>query len=64
MTKLAPIRATVRPLDLAQHLFEVELTIPAEALREGAVAALAAWTPGSYLVRDYARFLDRMRLRA
>ena len=61
-SKLAPIRATVRPLDLAQHLFEVELVIPAEALREGAVAALAAWTPGSYLVRDYARFLDRVRL--
>ena len=62
-SNLAPIKATVRPLDLAQHLFEVELAIPAEALREGAVAALAAWTPGSYLVRDYARFLDRVRLR-
>ena len=61
-SRLAPIRATVRPLDLAQHLFEVELAIPAEALQGGAVAALAAWTPGSYLVRDYARFLDRMRL--
>jgi len=62
MTKPAPIRATVRPLDLAQHLFEVELALPAEAVREGAVAALPAWTPGSYLVRDYARFVDRVRL--
>lgn len=61
MTKLAPIRATLRPLDLPQHLFEVELTLPAEALAQGAVAALPAWTPGSYLVRDYARFVDRMR---
>lgn len=61
-SRLAPIRATVRPLDLAQHLFEVELELPAEAVREGAVAALAAWTPGSYLVRDYARFLDQVRL--
>ncbi|HJV39616.1 MAG TPA: PDZ domain-containing protein [Geothrix sp.] len=62
MAKLAPIRATLRPLDLPQHLFEVELTVPAEALGSGAVAALPAWTPGSYLVRDYARFVDRVRM--
>ncbi|HJW72189.1 MAG TPA: hypothetical protein VJ486_04980 [Geothrix sp.] len=61
MARLQPIRATVRPLDLAQHLFEVELVIPAEAVVSGAVAAMAAWTPGSYLVRDYARFVDRVR---
>jgi predicted metalloprotease with PDZ domain len=59
--KPAPIRAILRPLDLAQHLFEVELVFPAEALAQGAVAALPAWTPGSYLVRDYARFVDRVR---
>ena len=58
---LRPVKATVRPLDLAQHLVEVELIVPGEALREGAVAAMAAWTPGSYLVRDYARFVDRVR---
>ncbi|WP_243383023.1 M61 family metallopeptidase [Geothrix alkalitolerans] len=62
MAKLAPIRATLRPLDLPQHLFEVELAVPAEALSSGAVAALPAWTPGSYLVRDYARFVDRVRV--
>jgi predicted metalloprotease with PDZ domain len=62
MAKPAPLRATLRPLDLAQHLFEVELVLPAEALAQGAVAALAAWTPGSYLVRDYARFVDRVRV--
>ena len=62
MAEPAPIRAVLRPLDLAQHLFEVELTFPAEALAQGAVAAMAAWTPGSYLVRDYARFADRVRV--
>ncbi|HCZ33204.1 MAG TPA: peptidase M61 [Holophagaceae bacterium] len=62
MTKLAPIRAILRPLDLSQHLLEVELTLPAEAVASGAVAALPAWTPGSYLVRDYARFVDRVRI--
>jgi len=61
MAKPAPIRATLRPLDLAQHLFEVELVFPAEAVARGGVAALPAWTPGSYLVRDYARFMDRVR---
>jgi predicted metalloprotease with PDZ domain len=44
------------------HEIEVELTVPAGAASEGAVAALPAWTPGSYLVRDYARFLDRVKV--
>jgi predicted metalloprotease with PDZ domain len=61
VAKLAPVRALLRPLDLAQHLIEVELTLPAEALGRGAALAMAAWTPGSYLVRDYARFVDRVR---
>lgn len=61
MVKLTPIRAILRPLELSQHLFEVELTVPVEALASDAVAALPAWTPGSYLVRDYARFVDRVR---
>jgi predicted metalloprotease with PDZ domain len=62
MANLVPVRAVLRPLDLAQHLFEVDLTFPAEAVAQDAVAAMAAWTPGSYLVRDYARFVDRVRL--
>ena len=62
MAKPAPIRATLRPLELAQHLLEVELTFPAGALVHGGVAAMPAWTPGSYLVRDYARFVDRVRV--
>ena len=58
-----PIQATVRPLDLPLHEIEVELSLPAEAVAGGGVAALPAWTPGSYLVRDYARLLDRVVLR-
>lgn len=58
-----PIRFTVRPLDLPLHEVEVEMHLPPEAVAQGAVAALPAWTPGSYLVRDYARFLDRVVLR-
>ncbi len=58
-----PIQVVVRPLNLAQHEIEVTLTLPADAVAKGAVAALPAWTPGSYLVRDYARFVDRVVLR-
>ena len=57
------IRVIVRPLDLPLHEVEVELHLPAEAVVEGAVAALPVWTPGSYLVRDYSRFLDRLVLK-
>jgi predicted metalloprotease with PDZ domain len=42
------------------HELQVVLTLPAEAVAQGAVLALPAWTPGSYLIRDYARFLDRL----
>lgn len=64
MPSLVPISVVVRPIALAQHELQVELTLPAEAVKEGAVAAMAAWTPGSYLIRDYARFVDRVEARA
>jgi len=56
------VEAVVRPLDLAQHQLEVELHLPAEATAQAGALALPTWTPGSYLVRDYARFVDRVRL--
>ena len=55
-----PIQVEVRPLDLGQHEIQVTLTLPAGVAAQGAVLALPAWTPGSYLIRDYARFLDRL----
>jgi predicted metalloprotease with PDZ domain len=57
-----PLAVLVRPLSLGMHEIEVEITLPAGAAEDGAVAALPAWTPGSYLVRDYARFLDRVKV--
>jgi len=59
---LEPVLATIRPISLSMHEIEVELNFPAEAVEGGAVLALPAWTPGSYLVRDYARFLDRLEV--
>ena len=62
MSDLQPIEACLRPLDLAAHEIEVELALPAELMAQGPILALPAWTPGSYLVRDYARLLDRVVL--
>jgi predicted metalloprotease with PDZ domain len=62
-TSKAPILAVLRPLSLPQHELEVELALPAEVTAAGAVLTLPTWTPGSYLVRDYARLVDRVELR-
>ncbi len=56
---LAPIEAVLRPGSLALREAMVELRLPPGALVDGGVLALPAWTPGSYLVRDHARRLDR-----
>lgn len=58
----APIEATLRPGSLALREAEVELRFPAGILAEGGVLALPAWTPGSYMVRDHARLLDRLQV--
>ena len=55
-----PVLCVVRPLNLAMHEVEVTLTLPASAVAGPVVLALPAWTPGSYLIRDYSRFLDRL----
>jgi len=57
-----PIQVILRPLNLALHEVQIEMQLPASAVKSGVTAQLPVWTPGSYLVRDYARFLDRVRL--
>lgn len=59
----APIQAVVRPLHLGLHEVEVELRVPPGSLEGGGILALPAWTPGSYMIRDYARLLDRFEAR-
>ena len=39
------------------HLFEVEARFPAQDVLE---AVLPVWTPGSYLVREYARHVQEL----
>ncbi len=48
------VHYTIRPADLALHLFEVRLTI-ASPDPEGQVLSLPAWIPGSYMIREFAR---------
>jgi predicted metalloprotease with PDZ domain len=58
--KQATIRYTIVPKDLAAHLFNVSLTIAAPD-PEGQVLALPAWIPGSYMIREFARNIVRIR---
>lgn len=48
------IRYRIVPVDPNAHHFEVELTIERPA-PDGQRVAMAAWTPGSYMIREFAR---------
>lgn len=51
---------TIVPKDLAGHLFNVTVTVAAPD-PEGQVFALPAWIPGSYMIREFARNIVRIR---
>jgi predicted metalloprotease with PDZ domain len=57
------IQYTIVPRDLAGHLFHVTLTVAAPA-PDGQVFALPAWIPGSYMIREFARNIVRIRAEA
>ncbi|NEX61240.1 M61 family metallopeptidase [Noviherbaspirillum galbum] len=50
----------ITPKDPAAHLFEVTLTIETPAA-DGQVVSLPAWIPGSYMIREFARNIVRIR---
>jgi len=54
------INYTLFPKDPAAHLFEVTLTVdrPDPA---GQAFVLPAWIPGSYMIREFARNIVRIR---
>jgi predicted metalloprotease with PDZ domain len=58
-----PIRYSIVPLSPEDHLFEVSCTVDAPD-PDGQCLALAAWTPGSYMVREYARHVRQIEARA
>ncbi len=57
---LDPVTYTVRFPAPATHYAEVEAVIPADG-RPAVELLMAAWTPGSYLIREYARHVEAVR---
>jgi hypothetical protein len=60
---LAPIRYTLRFPAPHTHYVEVEATLPTSG-KPWIELAMAVWTPGSYLVREYARHIEGLMARA
>ncbi|THC44337.1 M61 family metallopeptidase [Massilia sp. Mn16-1_5] len=61
--KQSAVHYTIVPKDLAGHLFNVSVTVPVPS-PEGQVFALPAWIPGSYMIREFARNIVRIRAEA
>jgi predicted metalloprotease with PDZ domain len=61
--KQPAIQYTIVPRNLAGHLFHVSLTVAAPD-PAGQVFALPAWIPGSYMIREFARNIVRIRAEA
>jgi predicted metalloprotease with PDZ domain len=59
--KSLPVSYAVRALDLHAHLFEVTLTIDQPTADQ--VVSLPVWIPGSYLVREFSKNLQRLQAR-
>jgi len=59
--KAPTISYAVRALDLHAHLFEITLTIDLPAADQ--VVSLPVWIPGSYLVREFSKNLQRLQAR-
>jgi predicted metalloprotease with PDZ domain len=60
--ELAELRPVTYDVDLSgyrQHLVHVRVEVPEELASAGRIA-LPVWTPGSYVVRDYARHVQRI----
>nr|WP_315494933.1 peptidase M61 [uncultured Rhodoferax sp.] len=56
-----PIHYQVEVLDPATHLFQVTLTVPTPAATQ--TLRLPVWIPGSYLVREFAKHLQKLEAR-
>ena len=57
---MKPIRYTIVPSEPAAHLFEVTVTV-ADPDPAGQRFMLPVWTPGSYMVREFARNIVTLR---
>ncbi|NOV26142.1 M61 family peptidase [Cupriavidus necator] len=57
---MTPIRYAIAPLQPEAHLFAVTVTV-SEPDPAGQCFSLPAWIPGSYMIRDFARNIVRIR---
>ncbi|OYQ39148.1 peptidase M61 [Rhodoferax sp. TH121] len=57
----APVHYQVELLDVQAHLFRVTLTVPAPTAQQ--TLRLPVWIPGSYLVREFAKHLQKLDAR-
>ncbi|HXU52311.1 MAG TPA: PDZ domain-containing protein [Casimicrobiaceae bacterium] len=57
-----PIRYRIAPLDVHAHLIDVSCTVEVPDAA-GQCFTLPAWTPGSYLIREFARHVVRIGAR-
>ncbi len=57
------IEYRIQPHSPEAHLYRVELLIP-EPAPEGQLVSMAAWIPGSYMIRDFARNLVALTARS
>ena len=60
MPTSAPIRYRITPIDPRAHRFEVRCTVT-DPQPDGQVFRLPTWIPGSYLIREFARSIVRIR---
>lgn len=60
-TPTASIHYRIEPADLNAHLFSVTLTVASPA--EQQTLSLPVWIPGSYLVREFSKNLQRLQAR-
>lgn len=60
-TRAAPVHYRVEAADLHAHLFHVTLTIAEPQAQQR--LSLPVWIPGSYLVREFSRHLQRLAAR-
>jgi len=56
-------RYSIFPKDPAAHVYEVRITVE-EPDAQGQAFTIPAWTPGSYMIRDYARNVVAIRAEA
>ncbi len=63
MSEAASVRYRVQIFDVHSHLFRVVVEIP-NPHAAGQEFRFPAWTPGSYLIREYSRHMVQIRLQA